>query len=166
MREVLYDMISALRARNKQKAPKLILTSHGIVKSCFQDDLLFFSGLTDKFQALREELKVNNVEKQLYKLRRRVAFTQFYNNYINTQADLHTFLYSELKVKSLKATQKWKRTLSFNTAKRCRVKLSILIHNRVVNLIFSSFILSYENINTEENRAERAEKVAKREAAN
>jgi hypothetical protein len=54
-------------------------------------------------------------------------------------------------------------------AKRRRVRLSTLIHKRVVDLMFPGLILSEKNIDTEEgrteeDRAERAEKVAKRQA--
>ncbi|ERF68058.1 hypothetical protein EPUS_09458 [Endocarpon pusillum Z07020] len=173
MREVLYDMISALRARQKYEAPRPSLIPHGIAPSCFQGEV-GFSGLAGRFQALREELEISNAGEQLYRLRRRVALAQFYNDYTHAQADPYAFLYpernEELSLESLKPTRKRKRTSWSNVAKRRRVRLSTLIHNRVVDLMFPGLILSDENIDTEEgrteeDRAERAEKVAKRQAA-
>jgi hypothetical protein len=59
MREVLYDMISALRARQKHEAPRSSLIPHVIAPSCFQGEL-GFSGLAGRFQALRDELEITS----------------------------------------------------------------------------------------------------------
>jgi hypothetical protein len=172
MREVLYDMISALQARQKQEAPRPSLIPHGIAPSCFQDEL-GFSGLAGRFQTLRDELEISKAGEQLYRLHRRVALAQFYNDYTDVQVDPHAFLYpernEELLLESLNPTRKQKRTSWSNVLKRHRVRLSTLIHNLVVDLMFPGLILSDENIDTEEgrieeDRAERTEKVAKREA--
>lgn len=67
------------------------------------------------FQALRQELEMSSVGKQLYRLRRRVTLAQFYNDYTNAQADPHGFLYpdqnKELSVKSLAANSEEKESI-------------------------------------------------------
>jgi len=119
MREVLYDMISALRARGHPEAPdfnpKLRETAS------LKDDSLPLSGLACRFQMLRKELEISQAGEQLHRLRKRVALAQFYKDYTDAQADPHAFLYpewnEELSVGSSKVTRKRKRALSFHALK-------------------------------------------------
>jgi len=110
---------------------------------------------------------MSSVGEQLYRLRRRVALAQFYNDYTNAQADPHGFLYpdqnKELWVKSLAATRKRKRASS--GAKRRGNRFATLVHDRIVDLMFPSLVLGNEGIDSEEAEAKGEEKVRKRKAA-
>jgi len=112
---------------------------------------------------------MSSAEEQLYGLRRRVALAQFYNDYTRAQADPHAFLYPEQNkepsVKSLTPTRKRKRASSSEVAKRCGNRLSTLVNNRIVDLIFPSLVLGDEHLESEEARAKREEKVWKKKAA-
>ena len=88
---------------------------------------------------------MSSVGEQLYRLRRRVALAQFYNDYTNAQANPHGFLYpnqnKELSMKHLTATRKSKRASSSYGAKRHGNRLATLVHNRIVGLTFPSLAL-------------------------
>jgi hypothetical protein len=73
MREVLYDMISALQGRCARGGPKLNTKSQDIMHGCPESNLLPVSGLTSRFQVLREELEISSAGEQLYRLRGRAA---------------------------------------------------------------------------------------------
>ena len=100
---------------------------------------------------------MSSAEEQLYRLRRRVAFAQFYNDYTRAQADPHAFLYPEQNkepsVKSLTPTRKRKRASSSDVAKRCGNRLSTLVNNRIIDLIFPSLVLGDGHLESEEARA-------------
>jgi hypothetical protein len=104
---------------------------------------------------------MSSVGEQLYRLRRRVALAQYYNDYTNAQADPHGFLYpdqnKELSVKSLAATRKRKRASS--GAKRRGNRLATLVHDRIVDLMFPSLVHGNEDIESEEAEAKGEEKV-------
>jgi hypothetical protein len=93
MREVLYDMISALQGRCAQGGPKPNTKSQDIMHGCSESNLLPISGLASKFQVREEELEISSAGEQLYRLRRRAALAQFYDDYTRVQADPHAFLY-------------------------------------------------------------------------
>jgi len=101
VREVVYDTISTLRLGVVQMRGESNSKMLEIPEGC------------SNFQALREELEMSNTGEQLYRLRRRVALVQFYDEYTRAQADPHTFLYpgqnKELSVKSFRVTRKRKR---------------------------------------------------------
>jgi len=101
MREVVYDTISTLRLGVVQMRGESNSKMLEIPEGC------------SNFQALREELEMSNTGEQLYRLRRRVALVQFYDEYTRAQADPHTFLYpgqnKELSVKTFRLTRKRKR---------------------------------------------------------
>lgn len=100
---------------------------------------------------------MSSAEEQPYRLRRLVALAQFYNDYTRAQADPHAFLYPEqnreLSVKSLTPTCKRKRASSSDAAKRCGNRLSTLVNNRIVDLIFPSLVLGDEHLESEKARA-------------
>ena len=50
-------------------------------------------------------------------------------------------------------------------AKRCGNKLSTLVHNRIIDLMFPGLVLGDEDIGSEEIRAKQEEKISKRKAA-
>jgi hypothetical protein len=104
-----------------------------------------------------------------YRLRRRVALVQFYNDYTDAQADPHGFLYSnqneELSMKHLTATWKRKRESSSYGAKRRGNRLATLVHNRIVDLTFPSLVLNDEDIEPEKAEVMGEEKAQKRKAA-
>ena len=135
MRDVIYDMIRTLRDDVVWERQELHL----------QSALLQVPKGVSTFQALSQELEMSSVGEQLYRLRRRVALTKFYNDYTNAQADPYGFLYpdqnEELSIKCLTATRKRKRASSSNAAKRCGNKRSALVHNRIVDLMVSSLVL-------------------------
>ena len=92
MREVVYDTISTLRLGVVQMRGESNSRMLEVPEGCSNS------------QALREELEMSNAGEQLYRLRRRVALVQFYDEYTRAQADPHAFLYpgqnKELSVKS------------------------------------------------------------------
>ena len=94
---------------------------------------------------------------------------QFYDEYTSAQADPHAFLYpgqnKELSVASFGVMRKRKRGSSSHMAKRCSSKLSTLVHNRIVDLMFPGLVLGDEDIGSEETRAKQEEKISKRKAA-
>jgi hypothetical protein len=168
MREVVYDMISTLRVGVMQEQRKLISEKQETLTSLHSALPQVPEGFSH-FQALREELEMSSAGEQLYRLRRRVALTQFYNDYTCAQADPHGFLYPdqnrELSVKSLTATRKRKKASSSNVIKSCGNRLSTLVHNRIVDLMFPSLVLRDEHLESEEIRAKREEKLLKRKSA-
>jgi hypothetical protein len=164
MREAIYDMIRTLRVGVMRERQDFNSETQETTNPHLQSVLLqvpkgFFS-----FQALRQELEMSSVGEQLYRLRRRVALAQFYNNYTNAQADPHGFLYpnqnEELSMKYLTATRKRKRG-----AKKHGNRLATLVHNRIVDLMFPSLVLSDKDIESEEAEAMGEERVQKRKAA-
>jgi len=56
-------------------------------------------------------------------------------------------------VQSLTPTRKRKRASSSDVATRCGNRLSTLLNNRIVDLIFPSLVLSDEHLESEEARA-------------
>ena len=157
MREVVYDMISTLRLGVMQ------------MRRESNSKMLEDPERCSNLQTLREELETSNAGEQLYRLRRRVALVQFYDEYTSAQADPHAFLYpgqnKELSVTSFGVMRKRKRGSSSHTAKRCGSKLSTLVHNRIVDLMFPGLVLGDEDIGSEETRAKQEEKISKRKAA-
>jgi hypothetical protein len=140
MREVVYDMVSTLRLGVVQMWGESNSKMLEVPEGC------------PNFQALREDLEMSNAGEQLYRLRRRVALVQFYDEYMRAQADSHAFMYpgqnKELSVKSFRVTRK--RGSSSHMAKRCGNKLLTLVHNRIVDLTFPGLVLGDEDIGSEE----------------
>jgi hypothetical protein len=98
---------------------------------------------------------MSNAREQLYRLRRRVTLAQFFNNYTSAQADPHAFLYPEQNKKLLKSSaraRKRKRP-SLKGAKKYGNRLSTLMHNRILDLMYPSLVLSDENLESKEARA-------------
>jgi hypothetical protein len=159
---VVFDMVSTLRVGVMHPRREFNFKTQEAVTSNLHDGSLQIPEGISSFQALREELEMNSAGEQLFRLRRRVALAQFYDDYTRAQADPHSFLYPEQKnvsVKSLTATRKRKRASSPDVAKRCGNKRSTLVHNRVVDLMFPRLMLSDEDIESEEARAKQEEKV-------
>jgi len=169
MREVVYDMIKTLRVGVMRERQDFNSETQETIKTYQQSTLLQVPQGVSSFQALREELEMSSAGEQLYRLRRRVALAQFYNDYTNAQADPHEFLYpgqnKEVLVKSLTANRKRKRASTSHVIKRRGNKLSTLVHNRVVDLMFPSLVLSDEDIESEDARMKREETVWKRKTA-
>src|SRR5256885_14973688 len=116
------------------------------------------------FRALRTELEISSAGEQLYRLRRRVALAQFFNDYTSVQADPHAFLYPEQNKESLKssATARKRKRPSPKGVKKYGNRHSTLVHNRIVDFMYPSLVLSDENLESEEARAKQAEKVSER----
>jgi hypothetical protein len=169
MREVIYDMISTLRVGVMREPQELNSETQQTVTSSLQSALLQVPEGVSSFQALRDELEMSSAGEQLYRLRRRVALVQFYNDYTCAQADPHAFLYreqnKEFSVESSTATRKRKRASSAYVTTRRGNKLSSSVHNCIVDLMFPSLVIGDEHIESEEIRAKREEKVRKRKAA-
>jgi hypothetical protein len=167
IREVVYDMIVALRVRGVAEGQPLNPQTLKVMKDHPQSTPLPAPRMDYSFRALRTELEISSAGEQLYRLRRRVALAQFFNDYTSAQADPHAFLYPEQKKESLKssATARKRKRSSPKGAKKYGNRLSTLVHNRIVDLMYPSLVLSDENLESEEARAKQAEKVSEREAA-
>jgi hypothetical protein len=169
MREVIYDTIRTLRVGALRERQEFNFETQESIKPCLQSGLLQVPDGISRFQALREELEISSIGEQLYRLRRRVALVQFYNDYTNAQADPYGFLYAgqnkDFSVKSLIATRKRKRKSSSYGAKRRSNRLATLVHNHIVDLMFPTLVLSDENIESEEARAKEEKRVRNRMAA-
>jgi hypothetical protein len=166
MREVVYDIIVALRDRGVAEGQQLNPQTPKVMKDHPQSTLLPAPRMDYSFRALRTELEMSSAGEQLYKLRRRVALAQFFDVYTRAQADPHAFLYPEQNKELLKSSaraRKRKRP-SPKGAKKYGNRLSTLVHNRIVDLMYPSLVLSDENLESEA-RAKQAEKVSEREAA-
>ena len=87
MIEVVYDMISTLRLCVMQ------------MRRESNSKVLEVPGGCSNLQALREELEMSNAGEQLYRLRRRVALMQFYDEYTSTQADPHMHFCTQDRIK-------------------------------------------------------------------
>jgi hypothetical protein len=61
--------------------------------------------------------------------------------------------------------RKRKRGPSSHMAKRYGNKLSTLVHNRIIDLMFPGLVLGDEDIGSEEIRAKQEEKISKKKAA-
>lgn len=155
MREVVYDMIVALRVRGVAEEQQLNPQTPKVMKDHPQGTLLPAPRMDYSFRALGTELETSSAGEQLYRLRRRAALAQFFDYYTRAQADPHAFLYPE---------RKRKRTSSKDT-KKYGNSLSTLVHSHIVDLMYPDLVLSDENHESEKARAKQAEKVSKRAAA-
>lgn len=73
IREVVYDMIVALRVRGVVEGQPLNPQTPKVMKDYSQSILLLTPRMDYSFRALRTELEISSAGKQLYKLRRCVA---------------------------------------------------------------------------------------------
>jgi len=164
MREAIYDMIRTLRVGVMRERQDFNSETQKTTNPHLRSVLLQVPKGFSNFQALRQELEMSSVGEQLYRLRRRVALAQFYNDYTNAQADPHGFLYpnqnEELSMQYLTATRKRKRG-----AKKHGNRLATLVHNRIVDLMFPSLVLSDKDIESEGAEAVGEERVQKRKVA-
>jgi hypothetical protein len=109
-------------------------------------------------------------------LRKRVTLAQFYDIYTNAQANPRTFLSkgrdAKFSVDTLtvigkrKRKRKRKRKLLFgsNSSGR-RYKLSTLVQNRIIDVIFLDTLVGDAHVSIEEELADRAEMAAKKKVA-
>jgi hypothetical protein len=167
IREVVYDMIVALRVRGVAEGQPLNPQTLKVMKDHPQSTPLPAPRMDYSFRALRTELEMSSAGEQLYKLRRRITLAQFFDDYTRAQADPYSFLYPEQNKELLKSStraRKRKRP-SPKDAKIYGNRLSTLVHNRIVDFMYPSLVLSDETLESEEARAKQAEKASEREAA-
>lgn len=169
IRETIYDMIRTLRVGVMRERQDFNSETQETINPHLQSVSLQVPKGFSSFQALRQELEMSSAGEQLYRLSRRVALAQFYNDYTNAQADPHGFLYpnqnEELSMKHLTTTRKRKRASSSYGAKRHGNRLATLVHNRIVDLTFPSLVLNDEDIEPEKAEAMGEERAQKRKAA-
>jgi hypothetical protein len=169
IREVLYDTIITLRARGDQEMPSLTQEWQGSGSRYFEDTLLSRSALTSKFRYLKRFLEVTDAGEHIFKLRKRVALARFYDGYIHARTNPHSFLSAAQKEKhstnALEMNRDDDRESSRDLPVRRRGRPMNLVHQHIIDLMFPSTILGNEKINTEEERAIRAEKTLNRKAA-
>lgn len=169
MREVLYDTIGTLRARGEQGTPDLSQEWHERGNGYFEDALLSPPSLTSKFRHLKRFLEVTDAGEHLSKLRKRVTLARFYDRYMNAMANSRNFLSlvqkEKLPTNILAGARSDERVLLYDLPVKRRGRPTNLVHQRIIDLMFSNTILGSENVNTEEGRAIRAEKNLNRKAA-
>jgi hypothetical protein len=169
IREVLYDTIITLRARGDQEMPNLTQEWQGRGSRYFEDTLLSRPALTSKFRHLKRFLEVTDAGEHISKLRKRVALARFYDGYIHARTNPHSFLSAAQKEKhstnALEMNRDDDRESSRDLPVRRRGRPINLVHQHIIDLMFPSTILGNEKINTEEERAIRAEKTLNRKAA-
>jgi uncharacterized protein YecE (DUF72 family) len=143
-------MMNCLRAGGEPVVPKLNFATHG-GSECSLDELLKVPQTVSGFRRLRQDLETTGSERQLSKLRNRVALIQFYRAYTDAQANPHTFLSEagsvEASVENPNAKKKRKRK-PLNVQSRRGKRRATAVLDRIVDTIFSDSVPRHESINT------------------
>jgi hypothetical protein len=166
---VINFTVSILRARVDQKVQDHNPTWQGKATSHLDDQLRRLPRSARALQDLKQELVIPDAGEQLFMLRKRVALARFYDVYTNAQANPHTFLSrgrdEVLLVETLTATGKRKRKSSSGVSAGRRDRLSTLVQNRIIDVMFPDTLIEDANVDSEEETADRAERAVKRKAA-
>ena len=88
---MINDTISILRAHDDQKVQDLSSIWQRKATSHLDDQLQRLPRSARTLQDLKQELEITDAGEQLFRLRKRVALAQFYDVYMNAQANPRTF---------------------------------------------------------------------------
>lgn len=109
---------------------------------------------------IRDELEVAEIGEQLYRFRKRVALSYFYDFYEIAQENPSHFLSRDYL-----ARRDTKRSLAYNIIRRQTPRIASLVLNRIVDMIFSDTVLKYEDVATASKEAQRTVTKRYRKAA-
>ena len=155
----LRDTVIRLRARAGQKLLTSNHEQHALSTRSPPDTPPLFQ-LAQVLPHLRQELEATELGELLCRFRKRIALSRFYDFYAKAQDNPYTFLSRKSPI-----TRKNGRQSPNNLIREQNPRLATLVQSRIVDLMFSTTVLTNEGVITAGQKVQWTQKEVERKAA-